>query len=498
MLNSTKLPNSYWAKAVSTAFLLSNSVPTPSRHNHSPYTLWTGLPPRIKKLRVFGCQAIVMTPKEHRDSKLGPTGVEGILLGYKNNNSAYRILPLLDRKILISRHVRFNESVFPQLKQQGNDLLPLNLSWETLNEPLSEPQLSPTVNSTPDTQELVNEPQVPMSHDSMSQPALVDETQLADSPEIPYSNCDLAGPPTCIKVIGPRHPTFLLSDINPNNILPYPRRAGALLMTLDNTSSTFNKAIAFPSKEGFTQTSGVDFDKPYSPTGRLNSLRTVINFSASNRLLFHQINIKSEFLNAPLAKTVHLGIPQGLKEDRQKYCLCLKKAIYGLWQAPLAWYKHLKGWLTNKWFKSCTLDPCVFYRSEGIPLWLYIHVDDIAIFGREVDLFKRQIAAEFEIKDIGQADLMLGVKITQEEGSITLDQQHFAKSLLELYGMGSSQPASTPLIPNCHLERATVDEVDKLRALGVKYHSAIGSIKYLSTSRHPNLSFSISTLSQLL
>ncbi|MBW0504880.1 hypothetical protein O181_044595 [Austropuccinia psidii MF-1] len=137
MLNSTKLPNSHWAEEL-------------------PYTLWTGLPPIIKKLQVFSFQAIVMTPKEHRDSKLGPTRVEGILL------------------------------VFPQLKQQGNDLLPLNLSWETLDEPLSEPQLSPTVDLTPDTQELVDEPQVPMSHDSMSELALVDETQLDENPALTY------------------------------------------------------------------------------------------------------------------------------------------------------------------------------------------------------------------------------------------------------------------------------------------------------------------------
>ncbi|MBW0551268.1 hypothetical protein O181_090983 [Austropuccinia psidii MF-1] len=58
MLNATKLTHSYWSEAVSTASLLLNYVPTPSRH-----TLWTSLPPRIKKLRVFGCQAIVMTPK---------------------------------------------------------------------------------------------------------------------------------------------------------------------------------------------------------------------------------------------------------------------------------------------------------------------------------------------------------------------------------------------------------------------------------------------------
>ncbi|MBW0487019.1 hypothetical protein O181_026734 [Austropuccinia psidii MF-1] len=435
MLNTTKLPNSYWAETVSTATLLSNSAPTPLQHNHSPHTLWTGLPPRIK-----------------------------------------------------------------------------NLPWEALDELHPEPQPLPAYDLTPDTQELVDEPQVFITQDKS---AMVDETRLAGDPS---PNCPNREPnclPIHIKVIGPRHPNLVSSAINPDNILSYPRQAGALLTTLDNTPNTYNKAISSPSKEvwleainrellsmeklnvwdvvevdptyklGFTQTPGVDFDKTYSPTGRLNSLRVLIAFSESNGLLFHQIDVKSAFLNAPLVESVYLGIPQGLRSNRQKYCLRLKKAMYGLRQAPLAWYKCLKGWLCSTGFKSCTLDPCVFYCSIGSPLWLYVHVDNIALFGKEVEPFKRQIAAEFEIKDIGLADLMLGVKITQRDEGITLNQQHFSESLLELYGMGSSKPTSTPLISNCHLGPTTADEVDKFKALGINYCSAIGSINYLSTAPGP-------------
>ncbi|MBW0495927.1 hypothetical protein O181_035642 [Austropuccinia psidii MF-1] len=152
-------------------------------------------------------------------------------------------------KILISRHVRFNEAVFPQLEQHSNNLYPLSLSWEAFDEPLSKPKLSPTADLPPDTQELVDEPQVPISHDSTLEPALVDETQLADDPLLPYLSGEPLHPLTCIKVIGPRHPTLLSGNINPNNILPYPRGAGALLKTLEDTPSTCNKAIPCPSKE---------------------------------------------------------------------------------------------------------------------------------------------------------------------------------------------------------------------------------------------------------
>ncbi|MBW0541231.1 hypothetical protein O181_080946 [Austropuccinia psidii MF-1] len=102
----------------------------------------------------------------------------------------------------------------------------------------------------------------------------------------------------------------------------------------------------------FTQTTGIDVNKTYSPTGRLNSLRTLIAFAASHGLLFHQIDIKSAFFNAPLPETVYLSLPQGLNKDRQKFSLPPNKAIYGLKQAPLAWYEILKCWLTTFGFKG--------------------------------------------------------------------------------------------------------------------------------------------------
>ncbi|MBW0537224.1 hypothetical protein O181_076939 [Austropuccinia psidii MF-1] len=112
--------------------------------------------------------------------------------------------------------------------------------------------------------------------------------------------------------------------------------------------------------QGYTQTNGLDYNKTFAPTGRLNSLRTLIAHALNDDLEFHQINIKSTFLNAPLAETVYLTIPQGIRIDPRKQCLRLNKAIYRLKQAPLSWYKTLKEWLTQSGFITCILDPCVF------------------------------------------------------------------------------------------------------------------------------------------
>ncbi|MBW0511644.1 hypothetical protein O181_051359 [Austropuccinia psidii MF-1] len=218
--------------------------------------------------------------------------------------------------------------------------------------------------------------------------------------------------------------------------------------------------------QGFTQTFGVDFDKTYSPTGRLNSLHVLIAFAATNRLLFYQVDVKSAFLNAPLLETVFLSVPQGINLDRRKVCLRLNKAIYGLKQAPLAWYQRLKDWIVKVGFVPCILDPCVFHRSPPSAVWLYVHVDNIAIFGKEVETFKLEMSSESDIKDLGEADLMLGIKVAQLEKCITLDQQHFTKALLDLYGMGDCRPVLTPFVPNQHLSSATDEEVSSFLALG--------------------------------
>ncbi|MBW0527795.1 hypothetical protein O181_067510 [Austropuccinia psidii MF-1] len=87
----------------------------------------------------------------------------------------------------------------------------------------------------------------------------------------------------------------------------------------------------------FTQNPGIDFEKTYTPTGRLNLLRALVAHACTKNLELHQIDVKSAFLNALLSETVYISVPQGLTINCQKYFLRLKRDINGLKQAPLAW-----------------------------------------------------------------------------------------------------------------------------------------------------------------
>ncbi|MBW0534368.1 hypothetical protein O181_074083 [Austropuccinia psidii MF-1] len=248
--------------------------------------------------------------------------------------------------------------------------------------------------------------------------------------------------------------------------------------------------------QGFSQTQGSDLSKTFAPTGRLNTLRKLISFAVSRKLIFEQLDIKSASLNAPLEEEVYLTIPQGLDSDKRRKCLKFKKAIYCLKQAPLAWYKHLSLWLLSIGLKISKSDACVFFSEGEDPIWLFLHVDDIGIFGKNLSNFKNKIEKEFQTKILGKASLMLGIKIIHDTNSITLSQGHYINSLLDLYGMKNCKPVGTPLIPNSHLNAASQEERNTFEELEVNYHSAVGSLSYLSSATQPDLSYSISALSQ--
>ncbi|MBW0556105.1 hypothetical protein O181_095820, partial [Austropuccinia psidii MF-1] len=492
--------------AVNTSTFLCNISPTPSRHNLSPHALWRGSPPLIKCLKTFGFCAIITILKHHQEWKLSPAAEEGIFLGYENDNTAYRILRARDRKVIVTKHVTFHELTFPLLDHPEEPIQPLLV-----------PSFSPkdlVTKEEPNTSDLGLIGEI-HSDKSVEHPLfpnkkvnVVDEVhQLVNEEEIPQEHPENVQPRR-LTVIGPRHPTFISSTINSvdkeawiNSISKELNSMNKLgvwdIVELDPSFKLVGRTWFFKIKrdhirnimvhksclcaQGFTQSAGIDFGQTYSPTGRLNSLQTLIAFSASKNLKFHQVDIKSAFLNALLAKTVYLALPQGLNINQRKHCLRLNKAIYSLKQAPLAWYERLRTWLQSVGFSPCILDACVLLRAGDDPVWLYVHIDDIAIFGSQVDSFKRELEQEFGIKDLGQANLLLGIKVTHSDEFVSLEQQHFAESLLDLYGMSNCKPVSIPLIPNDHMEE-----------------SSEGCINYLSTATGPDLSFSVSALSQFL
>lgn len=179
-----------------------------------------------------------------------------------------------------------------------------------------------------------------------------------------------------------------------------------------------------------------------------------------------------------------------------KVCL-LKKSLYGLKQAGRSWYIKLNDTLQKLGAIPTKSDPCLFKIGTGDEITLLaIYVDDFLIAGRNqkgIDNLGKQLANEFEIRDIGPVSYCLGVEFFQQNDIIKMTQQGYIIELLNKFVMIDSKPVTTPIDVNTKLkkEENPTPEEQKL-----PYRELIGGLTYLSVTTRPDIAYSISMLGQ--
>ena len=105
----------------------------------------------------------------------------------------------------------------------------------------------------------------------------------------------------------------------------------------------------------------------------------------------------------------------------------MNKSIYGLKQAPKAWYDVLNKSLISMGFKPLQNEPCIFIftRQNGDKYFLFLYVDDTLIAGKDksfIDSLVRMIQAKHSIKILGEPKFILGLKLTRcNNGNILID-----------------------------------------------------------------------------
>jgi hypothetical protein len=112
LLFQASMPPVYWVEALHTATFLFNLHPTKTLQQRTPHEVLLGLPLPLDQLRVFGylCYPNLSATAPH---KLAPRTTACVFLGYPSNHHGYPCLDLTTHKIIISRHVVFDENSFP-------------------------------------------------------------------------------------------------------------------------------------------------------------------------------------------------------------------------------------------------------------------------------------------------------------------------------------------------------------------------------------------------
>jgi hypothetical protein len=139
---------------------------------------------------------------------------------------------------------------------------------------------------------------------------------------------------------------------------------------------------------GFTQKAGVDYDETYAAMVKPVSLKVMLALAAYYGYECKQYDIITVFLNAVIdGRQIFVELPHGFEDyviqlagmattatNQQLACLLLR-ALYGLKQSPMLWYREFEKFIRNLGFTPLFADACLFRHSNGCIIIIY--VDDV-------------------------------------------------------------------------------------------------------------------------
>ncbi|GKD18677.1 zinc finger, CCHC-type containing protein, partial [Tanacetum coccineum] len=203
--------------------------------------------------------------------------------------------------------------------------------------------------------------------------------------------------------------------------------------SIEEDPRTYDEAMQSRQKEG------IDYFDTYAPVARITTIRLLLALAAIHNLVIHQIDLKTSFLNGDLDEEVYMKQPEGFVMPGNEHKVCkLVKSLYGLKQAPKQCHQKFDEVILSSGFHLNQSEKCVYSKfddsDKGVIICLY--VDDMLIFGtnqNQVDKTKKFLSSRFLMKDIGEADVILGFKIKHENKSIVITQSRYNEKILKKF-----------------------------------------------------------------
>ncbi|GJY58432.1 putative ribonuclease H-like domain-containing protein [Tanacetum coccineum] len=145
--------------------------------------------------------------------------------------------------------------------------------------------------------------------------------------------------------------------------------------------------------QGHTQEEGIDYDEVFALVARIEAIKIFQAYASYMGFIVYQMDAKSAFLYGQIEEEVYVCEPPGFEDPHHPNKVYkVVKALYGLHQAPRAWYDTLANYILCNGFERGKIDQTLFIkRHKGHILLVQIYVDDI-IFGST----KKELCDEFE------------------------------------------------------------------------------------------------------
>ncbi|GJR75493.1 putative ribonuclease H-like domain-containing protein [Tanacetum coccineum] len=544
MLADSKLPTTFWIEAVNTACYVQNKVLVVKPHNRTPYELFHGRTPTLSFMRPFRCPVTILNTIYHI-GKFDGKADEGFFVGYSLNSKAFRVFNSRTKIVEENLHIRFSESA-PNVAGSGPDwLFDIDALTRTMNyEPIvagtQSNGFAGTKASDNAGQKAFMERRRTMSkitffyhygttvlpfsqdpkssHDDGSKPSSDDGKKVDEDPRKDSESNDQekednvnntnnvnaastnevndVGGKTSIKLLDdPNMPALedysifdftrndeddgVVADMNNLDttiqVSPIPTTRIQKDHPLDQViedlqSATQTRNMSKNLKEhgfGTHKEEGIDYDEVFAHVARIEAIRTIM---------------RCMFVYTP-------GFEDPDFPDR---VYKVEEALYGLHQAPKAWYETLSTYLLDNEFQRGKIDKTLFIkRYKGDILLVQVYVDDIIFGSTKKELcnaFEKLMHEKFQMSSMGELTFFLGFQVHQKKDGIFIIQDKYVGEILKKFRYTEVKTASTPM----ETQKPLLKDEDGKEVDVHMYMSMIGSLMYLTSSR-PDIMFAVCT-----
>ncbi|GJU17599.1 putative ribonuclease H-like domain-containing protein, partial [Tanacetum coccineum] len=439
MLADSKLPTTFWAEAVSTACYVQNRVLVVKPHNKTPYELFRGIKPAIGFMKPFGCHVTILNTLD------------------KNTRKKVQANPLNEDPEVNTASSRLNGPILQleDTQERGSRALIRGIFHPLM-----------AVSSTPHTRihRIIQSDQwigdVAVSVQTRRMTTSYSESGFLSTIYEGKTHQDLH---TCLFAC-------FLSQEEPKRV---------------------SKALNLPKGHRAIGTKWVYRNKKDERGIVVRNKARLVAQGLHQGRIKRNWDVKSAFLYGQIEEEVYVCQPPGFEDpDHPDKVYKVVKALYGLHQAPRAWYDTLATYLLSNGFQRGQIDHnLINKRTQGI----FMRVQ-ILCYLHHFRIYQKELCAELRsvikiISDGGsyvELTFFLGLQVQQRKKGIFISQDKYVHEILKKFNYTDVKSASTPT----DLEKPLVKDVDVDDAYEHLYRSMIRSLMYLIASR-PDIMFTV-------
>nr|GEU63711.1 hypothetical protein [Tanacetum cinerariifolium] len=283
------------------------------------YDVFRGRSPNISYLHVFRCLVHIHNHRDHLGN-FDEMVDDGFFLGYSLVAKSFRVFNIRRQEMEETLHVTFSED--DEVNSQSN------IEGDAINFNEKNPFLM--MNSLNQGVKLPNPSEFTEADDH---PALnkLDQPESAD-----YLKSAKTQDNVIIDPIRDTQPSPTTIPPSANLIEALEEEGWIIVMQEELNPFERNKVWTL----GYNQHEWIDYEETFAPVARLEAIRIFLAYAAYMGFMVYQIDVKSAFLNGKLSKELYVQQPHGFESNEFPNHVCkLDKALYGLQQAPKAWYQ---------------------------------------------------------------------------------------------------------------------------------------------------------------